>query len=82
MRAALAIAVAGLASGCALQKMEKYQEELGAEMSPSPLIVRGDKVELNITGIFPEKYFHKKVVGEVTPVLVHNGQETPFKLQG
>ena len=82
MRAALAIAVAGLASGCALQKMEKYQEELGAEMSPSPLIVRGDKVELNITGKFPEKYFHKKVVGEVTPVLVYNGQETPFKLQG
>lgn len=77
-----ALAITGLLAGCALQKMEKYQEELGAQMDPSPLIVRGDKVQLNITGTFPEKYFHKKVVGEVTPVLVFDGKEVAFEMKG
>lgn len=82
LRLALIVTAMGLMSGCALKKMEKLQEELGAEMDPAPLIVRGDKVALNITGKFPEKYFQKKVIGEVTPVLVYDGQETAFKLQG
>ena len=82
MHTLLALAFTGLMAGCALQKMEKYQEELGAEMDPSPLIVRGDKVQLNISGTFPEKYFHKKVVGEVTPVLVFDGKEVAFEMKG
>jgi len=47
--------------------MEKHIEELNAKAEPEPLIVRGDSVEINITGKFPEKYFHKKVIVEATP---------------
>ncbi len=80
--AVLALMVA-IITGCGgLGKMEKYVEELGAKGEPEPLIVRGDKVEINITGKFPEKYFHKKVSAEATPVLVYEGGETAFKMQG
>ena len=67
--------------GCAgLGKMEDHIEELGAKSSPEPLIVKGDKVELEITGKFPEKYFHKKVRVEATPVLVYEVGEKAFKM--
>lgn len=67
--------------GCAgLGKMEDHIEELGAKSSPEPLILKGDKVDLGITGNFPEKYFHKKVRVEATPVLVYEGGETAFKM--
>lgn len=70
-------------AGCGgLGKMEKYKEELGAKAEPDPLIVRGDSVELTVTGTFPAKYFHKKVTAEATPVLTYNGGETAFKLKG
>lgn len=70
-------------AGCGgLGKMEKYVEELGAKAEPSPLIVKGDQVELTITGTFPEKYFHKKVTAEATPVLVYEGGETAFEMKG
>jgi tetratricopeptide (TPR) repeat protein len=72
-----------LVSGCGgLGKMEKHIEELGAKVEPEPLIVRGDSVEINVSGIFPPKYFHKKVVVEATPVLVHGGSETAFDQTG
>jgi len=70
-------------AGCGgLGKMEKYVDELGAKAEPTPLIVRGDQVELTISGKFPEKYFHKKVSAEATPVLVYEGGETAFEMKG
>lgn len=72
-----------LVSGCGgLGKMEKHIEELGAKVEPEPLIVRGDSVEINVTGNFPPKYFHKKVVVEATPVLVHGSGETAYESTG
>jgi Flp pilus assembly protein TadD len=69
-------------TGCGgLGKMEKYIEELGAKAEPAPLIVQGDSVEINITGKFPEKYFHKKVVVHATPVLTYDGGETAYDTQ-
>ena len=65
-----------------LGKMEKYIEELGAKAEPEPLIVRGDSVELKVSGKFPEKYFHKKVSVEATPVVVYNGGEEAYKMKG
>ena len=73
--------IALLLVGCAgLGKMEDHIEELGAKSSPEPLIVKGDKIDLEITGEFPEKYFHKKVRVEATPVLIYEGGETAFKM--
>lgn len=72
-----------LLSACGgLGKMEKEIETLNANAEPEPLIVRGDSVEVNITGKFPEKYFHKKVVVEATPVLVYEGGESAYPVQG
>lgn len=69
--------------GCGgLGKMEKHIEELNAQATPEPLIVRGDSVEINITGKFPEKYFHKKAIVEATPVLIHGDSETAYDIQG
>ena len=59
-----------------LGKMEKYIEELGASATPNPLEVHGDSIQLSINGRFPEKYFHKKVVVESTPVIVYEGGES------
>lgn len=76
-------AFAILLSACGgLGNMDKRIEELGAKAEPEPLIVRGDSVELKVSGKFPEKYFHKKVIVEATPVLVYEGGEETFKMKG
>ena len=40
--------------------------------NPNPLEVKGGKVDADITGKFPVKYFSKKAVVTVTPILVAN----------
>jgi Flp pilus assembly protein TadD len=53
--------------------------------NPNPLEVKGGKVNATITGTFPEKYFNKKEVMTVTPVLKFEGKEvkgTPVTFQG
>lgn len=62
--------------------MEKEIEALGLEASPEPLILRGDVVELTVTGKFPPKYFAKKVKMEATPVLTWDGGSASFEPQG
>ena len=44
-------------------------------VNPNPLEVKANKVEAEITGTFPEKYFAKKAILEVTPVLRYEGGE-------
>ena len=69
--------------GCGgLGKMEKAIEELNLQMDPEPLVLRGDEVQLNLSGTFPAKYFAKKAVIEATPVLVWDGGEAAFETQG
>lgn len=65
-----------------LKKMEKHIEELGASATPNPLEVHGDSVAVTITGKFPPKYFAKKASVEATPVLVYDGGEAKYKMQG
>ncbi len=65
-----------------LKKMEKYIEELGATATPNPLEVHGDSVAITINGKFPPKYFHKKASIDAVPVLVYEGGETKYKMQG
>ena len=43
--------------------------------TPNPLEVKGGKVDATVTGTFPVKYFNKKAVVTVTPVLKYNGAE-------
>ena len=44
-------------------------------VTPQVLEAVGGKVPATINGKFPEKYFNKKAVVEVTPVLKWNGGE-------
>ena len=70
-------------AGCAgLGSMEKEIEAMGLEASPEPLILRGDQVELEVTGRFPAKYFGKKVSIEATPVLTWEGGSASFNSEG
>lgn len=72
--------VAVTLSACGgLGKMAKYANDITYEVNPEPLIVRGDSVELNITGKFPGKYFHKKAIMDMTPALQYDGSETEFE---
>ena len=53
--------------------------------NPSPLVEVGGKVDATITVTYPEKYFKKKAVLTVTPVLVYATGETasePVVFQG
>lgn len=70
-------------AGCAgLPSMGKETEAMGLEASPEPLILRGDQVELEVTGRFPAKYFGKKVSIEATPVLTWEGGSASFESEG
>ena len=62
--------------------MEKEIEAIGIEATPEPLILRGDQVELEVTGRFPAKYFGKKVSVEATPVLTWEGGSASFESEG
>ena len=75
--------VVALFSSCS-----KKMGELSAEyftVTPQVLEAVGGKVPATINGKFPEKYFNKKAVVEVTPVLKWNGGEAkgqPATFQG
>jgi len=68
-----------------LNKMAKDAQTVKYTVTPKPLELHADSVEVSITGNFPPKYFNKKVIVEVTPVLKWEGGEKAFevkKLQG
>ena len=75
--------VVALFSSCS-----KKMAELSADyftVTPQVLEAVGGKVPATINGKFPEKYFNKKAVVEVTPVLKWNGGEAkgqPATFQG
>jgi Flp pilus assembly protein TadD len=74
-----------LSSCGGLNKMKDTAKNLNYSVTPSPLEVKGGKIEVAVTGKFPAKYFNKKAVLEVTPVLKYEGGETalkPIKVQG
>ena len=79
----VAVATVIFLAGCAgLGSMEKAIETLNLNVNPGTLILRGDIVEVEITGNFPAKYFAKKVRLEATPVLVWDGGEAAFATEG
>ena len=72
----------------ALSSCSSKMGELSSDyftMTPQVLEAIGGKVPATINGKFPEKYFNKKAVVEVTPVLKWNGGEAkgqPAVFQG
>jgi len=69
-----------ISSCTGLKKMKKTQKVITYSLSPNPLEMHADSVVINVTGKFPEKYYKKKVVCEITPVLKSaGGTEIPLK---
>lgn len=73
----VAVAVATLTlSGCnCFSKMAKSQDEVKISCTPEVLALNNGKVEADITVNFPAKYYNKKAVLKVTPVMVFQGGE-------
>ena len=78
--------VAILLGGCGgVEKMKQLPVGVSFKVTPNPLEVHGNKVKATIEGTIPAKYFNKKAIVDVTPVLVYPGGElalTVKTLQG
>lgn len=71
-RLGLGMVLVTMLASCA--KLGDMQPEYFA-VNPNPLEVKAGKVEGTITATFPEKYFVKKAVIDITPVLRYEGGE-------
>jgi Flp pilus assembly protein TadD len=83
--AILAATALGIAGCNPLKKMAKNASTVTYDVTPNPLEMHGDSVEISITGKYPESYFHKKAIVVVTPTLTWEGGEMGFEpttLQG
>lgn len=73
------ISAAVLLSSCGgLNKMKDAASDIGYTVTPKPLEMHGGEVDVTVETNFPPKYFNKKAIVVVKPVLVHNGSETAF----
>jgi tetratricopeptide (TPR) repeat protein len=73
-------------TGCGeLNKMVKMAPQVRFDVTPKVLEMHGDSVEATVKVTFPSKFFQKKALLEITPVLKYEGGEKAFtslKLQG
>ncbi len=83
---ALLSSAAILFSSCGgVDKMKDFAEGTDFNVNPNPVEAHGGKVVAEINGTFPAKYFNKKAILDITPVIVYEGGELelPVKtLQG
>ncbi|MEX2596511.1 MAG: hypothetical protein WEC59_06220, partial [Salibacteraceae bacterium] len=57
-------------TGCnPLNKMNKKHGIVKYTLSPDPLELHNDSVEISVSGRYPDKFFHKKAVANVKPVM-------------
>jgi len=62
-----------------LNKMKKNYGMVDYTVTPPVLEEHADSVDISITGKFPEKYFNKKAMADITPVIKWEGGEKAFK---
>ncbi|MCG8699400.1 MAG: hypothetical protein MI922_15195 [Bacteroidales bacterium] len=81
----ISVATLILSSCGGIQKMVDSANTVSYDVNPSPLETHAGEVEVTIKSKFPEKYFNKKAILTVTPVIKHEGGQTEFEsftLQG
>lgn len=66
--------VFALAFSSCSNKMGELSPDL-FKVNPNPLEVKGGNIDAKVDGKFPEKYFKKKAVVTVTPILKYEGGE-------
>jgi tetratricopeptide (TPR) repeat protein len=79
--ALLTLAAFILSSCGGVDKMKEFAAGTSFKVDPNPLEVHGNMVKGTIEGTFPAKYFNKKAILEVTPVLVYQGGELPLPVK-
>ena len=73
------VAVTLLATSCgSVKNMLSQASDIKWSVTPDVLEMHGDKVQITITGKIPPKYFHKKGILVVSPVLKYKGGEKIF----
>lgn len=75
----IAIALASVTACNPLNNMTKRAEEVTYSVTPNPLEMHGDSIEVNISGAIPPRFFNKKVSVDVTPTLNYGGSEKALK---
>ncbi len=69
-----------LMAGCnPLKRMQRNADQVRYEVTPEVLEAHGGEVALDIRGVYPENYFDRNVVAELTPVLIYDGGEIEFE---
>lgn len=76
--ALVAVAAATTVACNPLSNMTKRAEEVTYSVTPNPLEMHGDSIEVNISGAIPPKFFNKKVSVEITPTLNYEGGDVTF----
>lgn len=70
----VAVAMAAVLTGCnCFSKMAKNQDDVTIACTPDVLALNNGKVEADLTVNYPAKYYNKKAVLKVTPVMVFEG---------
>ena len=81
----IALAAIVIAACGGIEKMKELPAGFTLKVTPNPMEVHGNKVKATIEGTIPAKYFNKKAIVEITPVVIYKGGELalPVKtLQG
>ncbi len=79
------LALVVLSSCGGLNRMRNDAPSVRYNVTPEVLEAHAGEVEVTIRGTYPARYFHRRAIVEVTPVITHTGGETPLKsitLQG
>ncbi len=77
---ALLILVAAVLSSCGgLNKMVKNADQVAYTVTPEVLEMHGGTVDVAVNVQYPAKYFNKKAVLTLTPVVKYDGGETELK---
>ena len=73
------ITAVALTSCSGLGKLVKNADKITYKVTPDPLEMHGDSVNVTISGTYPAKVFPKKATVTTTPVIKYNGGEKALK---
>lgn len=76
--AVIALSSFGLVACNPLNNMTKRASEVSYSVTPNPLEMHNDSIEVTIDGNIPPKFFNKKVSVVITPTLQYDGGEATF----
>ena len=76
--AVIALSSVALVACNPLSNMTKRANEVSYSVTPNPLEMHNDSIQVTIDGNIPPKFFNKKVSVVITPTLQYDGGETTF----